>query len=146
MQAIADGTSNTLMFGERHYFDPVFDTYPSVDDRIADWGWCWFGAEADAFLGTSVPINYKLPANRHHHRSAMFDDRINAYGSGHTGGANFALCDGSVRFIRDSSPRSRSWPWAPGQAARSSPATSNHGGRHEDLATGRRGRPGRGAS
>ncbi len=100
IEAITDGTTNTIMLGERHYFDPVFDTDPSVNDRITDWGWVWFGAQGDAFLGTSVPINYRLPANTTI-TQAMFDDRINAFGSGHTGGANFAFGDGSVRFVRD---------------------------------------------
>ncbi len=103
---ITDGTSNTLLFGERHFFDPVFDASPVVDDKIADWGWVWFGGEGDVGLGTSVPINYKLPANfatlGGGQQQLLFEDRINAYGSGHTGGANFALADGSVRFIRDS--------------------------------------------
>ncbi len=97
--AISDGTSNTLMLGERHYFDPVFDS--ATGDHIGDWGWVWFGAEGDAFLSTSVPINYRLPANTTI-TQPLFDDRINAFGSGHTGGANFAFGDGSVHFIRDS--------------------------------------------
>ncbi len=104
--AVTDGTSNTLLFGERHFFDRVFDTSPIVDDRIADWGWVWYAGEGDVGLGTSVPINYKLPANYDTlgggQQQLLYEDRINAYGSGHTGGANFALADGSVRFIRDS--------------------------------------------
>jgi prepilin-type N-terminal cleavage/methylation domain-containing protein/prepilin-type processing-associated H-X9-DG protein len=106
VEAVADGTSNTLMFGERHYFDPVFDSSPIIDDRIADWGWVWFGAEGDCFLGANVKINFKLPADFDSRsggeQQLLFDDRINAFGSGHTGGANFSLGDGSVRFIRDS--------------------------------------------
>jgi prepilin-type N-terminal cleavage/methylation domain-containing protein/prepilin-type processing-associated H-X9-DG protein len=101
-----DGTTNTLLFGERHFFDPVFDRSPVVDDKIADWGWGWYGGEADAHLGTSAPINFKLPANFDSldagSQQLLFEDRINAYGSGHPGGANFALSDGSVRFINDS--------------------------------------------
>jgi prepilin-type N-terminal cleavage/methylation domain-containing protein/prepilin-type processing-associated H-X9-DG protein len=101
-----DGTTNTLLFGERHFWDPVFDASPAVGDRIADWGWVWFGGEADVHLGTSVAINFKLPANfdslPEGTQQTLFDDRINAYGSGHPGGANFALADGSVRFIRES--------------------------------------------
>jgi prepilin-type processing-associated H-X9-DG protein len=103
---ITDGTSNTLMFGERHYFDPVFDSSPIVGDRIADWGWMWFGAQGDVFLGCNVRINFKLPADFDSRpgteQQILFDDRINAFGSGHSGGANFTLADGSVRFIRDS--------------------------------------------
>jgi prepilin-type N-terminal cleavage/methylation domain-containing protein/prepilin-type processing-associated H-X9-DG protein len=102
--SVTDGTSNTLMFGERHYFDPVFDAL--TGDKIADWGWVWFGAQGDAFLGCNVKINFKLPADFGSRPPAeqqlLFEDRINAFGSQHTGGANFCLADGSVRFIRDS--------------------------------------------
>jgi prepilin-type processing-associated H-X9-DG protein len=92
---ITDGTSNTLLFGERHYFDIAFDTI--AGDRIKDWGWLWFGGEADAFLSTRAPINFKFPAVGG--TQIDFDARINAFGSGHPGGAQFALADGSVRFI-----------------------------------------------
>ncbi len=106
MGEIPDGTSNTIMLGERQYFDPVFDSSPIVDDRIRDWGWTWFGGEGDANLGTSVPINYRLPANFDTlgggTQQLLFEDRINAFGSMHTGGANFALADGSVTFISQS--------------------------------------------
>lgn len=106
MASVTDGTTNTLLFGERHFWDPVFDSSPVVGDKIGDWGWVWFGGEGDVGLGTSAPINFKLPANFNSlpagTQQLLFEDRINAYGSGHTGGANFALADGSVRFIRDS--------------------------------------------
>lgn len=100
---LKDGTSNVLLFGERHYFDPIFDT--ATGDRIADWGWCWYGGNADAFLGTSVRINFKLPADFASMSAAqqqlLFEDRINAFGSAHVGGATFAMADGSTRFLSD---------------------------------------------
>ncbi|MBI1901922.1 MAG: DUF1559 domain-containing protein [Planctomycetia bacterium] len=102
MGAILDGTTNTLFFGERWFYDPIFDQF--TGDRIADWGWCWFGGVGDAGLGTSVPINFLLPQNFASlpggTQQLLFDDRINAYGSGHPTGANFALCDASVRLLR----------------------------------------------
>jgi len=106
MSDASDGTSNTLLLGERQFFDPIFDSSPVVDDRIRDWGWTWFGGEGDAHLSTSVPINFKLPINFDTlggtTQQLLFDDRINCFGSMHTGGANFALADGSVQFISQS--------------------------------------------
>ncbi len=103
MAEASDGTSNTLLLGERQFFDPVFDSSPIVNDRIRDWGWVWFGGEGDANLGTGVPINFRLPANFNtlggSTQQLLFEDRINAFGSMHTGGANFALADGSIQFI-----------------------------------------------
>lgn len=98
-----DGTSNTLAFGERHTFDPVFDEFSG--DVIRDWAWVWFAAQGDMFFSTGTPINFKLPASYPTADPAtqtrMEDDRFNALGSGHTGGAQVALSDGSVRFLSE---------------------------------------------
>lgn len=99
-----DGTSNTILMGERAYFDPEFDRCgpPTTSTKIGNWGWVWFGAEGNAFLGTGVPINYRIRNCAEFADPLRYDDRINAFGSMHTGGCNIALTDGSIRFISDS--------------------------------------------
>jgi prepilin-type N-terminal cleavage/methylation domain-containing protein/prepilin-type processing-associated H-X9-DG protein len=90
MTSITDGTSNTLMIGERP---------PSTD---LGWGW-WAFTPFDTQLGTANttrayagcpggqarfgPGNVNNPCDVHH------------FWSQHTGGANWALGDGSVRFL-----------------------------------------------
>ncbi|MCA9194588.1 MAG: DUF1559 domain-containing protein [Planctomycetales bacterium] len=100
---ISDGTSNTIMLGERHIFDPVFDQY--AGDLMTDWGWVWFGAEADTFLSTGARINFRFPTTWPTLDTAtqtqMFYDRFSAFGSGHVGGAQFTLADGSTRFMSE---------------------------------------------
>ncbi|QDT54579.1 Type II secretion system protein G precursor [Caulifigura coniformis] len=98
-----DGTSNTILLGERQIYDPVFDAIP--DESIADWGWVWFGAQADALIATGVKINFRLPANfaglDAGTQQQLFDDRMNAMGSMHVGGTQVAMTDGSVRFLSE---------------------------------------------
>ncbi|VTR99326.1 DUF1559 domain-containing protein [Tuwongella immobilis] len=118
---ILDGTSNTLMFGEMHHFDPNFDSFTAIGynsgSTIAGWS-RWYPAGGDAGLGNLMfgafaPINYRTPfaaggAGAPGSQGAWFifqDQRLNALGSGHTGGANVCFSDGSVRFLTDRTPQ-----------------------------------------
>lgn len=109
LATILDGQSNTILFGERYHFDVNFDqilhyTSPVKHSRypIAKWGaWGWYGGgngTTHAFASTFVPINYKTPATAAQN-FANVNLRMSAFGSGHPAGANFALSDGSTRFV-----------------------------------------------
>lgn len=107
MRDCLDGTSNTILLGERSYFDPLFDQCgplrsPPTSTMIGNWGWVWFGAEGNVFLGTGVPINFKIRTCADFNDPLRYDDRINAFGSQHPGGCGVAMTDGSVRFLSES--------------------------------------------
>jgi prepilin-type N-terminal cleavage/methylation domain-containing protein len=80
---ITDGTSNTLMLGERRT-DPSRGWYSTWPGMVAE------GEEAiQRILGSADHV----PNAPHTH----FDD----FSSRHTGGAQFGLSDGSVRFVSE---------------------------------------------
>jgi hypothetical protein len=110
---VTDGTSHTLLFGERSHEDAEYDRLTAELDPnfgpLAGWG-AWASAtheiasQGDVLLSSIVPINYRVPSGSGNENWDWEDHRLSAFGSGHPAGANFALADGSGRFIADSLP------------------------------------------
>jgi prepilin-type N-terminal cleavage/methylation domain-containing protein/prepilin-type processing-associated H-X9-DG protein len=126
MSDVTDGLSNTLLMGERSHVDVNHDSFatsispPSGQflNPMGSTGW-WAPsggrlAAGDVTLSAYAPINFRVPAPfssgasmvppATNYSSYLYynDRRISAFGSLHVGGANFALADGSVRFISES--------------------------------------------
>jgi prepilin-type processing-associated H-X9-DG protein len=96
---ILDGTSATILLGERA------NSQFTAADRD-NYGWWGDSVSSDTLFTTLYPIN---PFRKIAQTS---DDLANSYvesaSSFHPGGANFAMCDGSVRFLKDSI---NTWPY-----------------------------------
>jgi len=108
---VTDGLSKTILFGEKYHRDPDFDTWTSDNSGLKMYQfsvWAWSGGRkgtAMLFGSAAVPINSTVrslqPANPTTPNISTQDARLNAWGSGHRGGAVFALTDGATRFILD---------------------------------------------
>src|SRR5262249_41521412 len=99
---VTDGTSHTLLFGERNHWDPNYDRL-CPRDPIGTNGWWAYAGPADVLLSAAVPINYQV-APMATSCAEVKADRLCAFGSRHPKGANFALADGSVRFLTNTMP------------------------------------------
>lgn len=113
--SVLDGTSNTILFGEFHHYDPNFDSFTDAGwnsgSKIVGWS-RWYPAGGDVGLGNIMggafaPINFRIPwaygePGAPTSQSAWYiwqDQRLSAFGSGHPQGANFAFTDGSTRYM-----------------------------------------------
>ncbi len=117
---VTDGLSNTLLLGERSHFDPKYDTFftsGATQNPMGGWGyWAPAGGQfamTDLTMSSFAPINYHMPYDVANQPGGggSFDNsaeailRMNAFGSRHVGGAQFALADGSARFIGENIDR-----------------------------------------
>jgi prepilin-type N-terminal cleavage/methylation domain-containing protein/prepilin-type processing-associated H-X9-DG protein len=103
IQDITDGTSNTILFGEhtRQILSNVStQAFPPNSDQVG-WHWWVSGNFGDTVCNTFWPPNSwkKVPYSCQDITTGS--NTVGAVSSMHPGGANIALCDGSVRFVKD---------------------------------------------
>lgn len=95
LSAVTDGLSHTIALGERAHALLTPDT-------AANWSWWADGDIGDTLFSTLYPLN---PQRKVKDGSLPFTNSLfwpSSASSLHSGGANFAMLDGSVRFLKDS--------------------------------------------
>ena len=121
LRDVTDGTSHTMLLGERSHYDPNFESFADAGltggDRLAAWGyWGYSGGRkgiGNVTMSAIVPLNYRTPMHYNARDGAVppandaeqfkyyVAQRLSSWGSNHPGGAVFSLVDGSGHFVAD---------------------------------------------
>ena len=109
--SVTDGLSNTMLLGERAHgmlAKSADFTGTPTPNKVNDWQWWSSGNYGDTLFNTFHPLNphRKIPNFQGQVPTASLlgggdSTWVNSASSFHPGGANFAMSDGSVRFIKD---------------------------------------------
>ncbi|MFO0808498.1 MAG: DUF1559 domain-containing protein [Gemmataceae bacterium] len=117
LASITDGTSNTFACGELHHILEGYTTTTvngvSVgSEAVPSSGPTAWGANGGDYYcegTTNVPMNKRsgpyysrtMTGNVEALRDVTFNSPVYSFRSTHSGGCNFALCDGSVKFVTE---------------------------------------------
>jgi prepilin-type N-terminal cleavage/methylation domain-containing protein/prepilin-type processing-associated H-X9-DG protein len=100
---ITDGTSNTIAMSERaHGLFSMSDNGGGDNSSFNGWNWWVSGNYGDTQFTEFYPINPQKKLNLATGVGIQATDFILGASSFHPGGANFAFCDGSVHFLKES--------------------------------------------
>jgi prepilin-type N-terminal cleavage/methylation domain-containing protein/prepilin-type processing-associated H-X9-DG protein len=116
--SVTDGTSNTLLFGEKSLYDPGFDANCKGNQNLLIDQSFWANPSMqDCVAGTEFPLNSSFQTLKGllaggcndgenvsgtDPTSCACDARTVNFSSNHPSGVNFAFCDGSVRYVSQS--------------------------------------------
>jgi prepilin-type processing-associated H-X9-DG protein len=108
MESITDGTSNTILYSEIAWNEYVYMTWARTSDNPMHFAKAWAESLPINLFKKGIDTTYKVKATVTTPSISLDNDievtkatNYGAWGSYHPGGVNLSLCDGSVRFVSD---------------------------------------------